>query len=398
MLKNRIFKFCIISGLAALSISSSYAAEVIVDRGEVKSTANSPVNKNWLFFGGDLGLMSVKPDAALIEADKNGLQLHLKGLYSHYFENWVWDFGLGYLMSNISGTQPTSASNGQCFAGANCKVNTRSGFIEISPRYRINQNWQFGLVGNGLFGTDVSFDQDELIDTQSFTILAGPRLNYETDGEDGRWRFGAQIQKALNITSRSLLSFQGDIQYGFPLGGAAEPYKPVEQVVEKAPEPTPTPTPEAIVTPEPAPRAAPQFATAVGKSSVRIYLGEAVLRFKTAKWDLRPGSHEILDKVTGYLIKYPEYWEKVRIEGHTDRRGGLKYNENLSLNRAKSVARKMQDFGISRSKMVIRGYGPRKPVDHGDDAEAWAMNRRVEIWLDGVSDTATVIKDLNAMQ
>jgi outer membrane protein OmpA-like peptidoglycan-associated protein len=391
--------FALLVASSSFSTGSSFADEVIVNPAPAAPLAENPKIKNWIYFGGDLGLMTLKPDSSLNEADKSGIQFNLKALYSRYFENWVLDLGLGYMVNNINGTQSSSTVNavagkvGDCFLGADCKTRTRAGFLEVSPRYRLSQNWQIGAVVNGFFGTDVSFDQTETNDTQSFALAVGPRLNYETDGEEGRWRFGGQLLTALNLTNRSALWLQADVQYGFPFGAGEEPYQPVAQT-PLAPEPSPLP--EAL--PAAPVREAPQFATEMGTGTVRIYLGEAVLRFKTSRSDLRPGSYEILDKVTKYLLKYPNAWEKLRVEGHTDRRGGLAYNERLSVNRAKSVGRQLQNLGIQRSKMVIRGFGPRKPVDRTDDMEAWAMNRRVEVWLDGVTDTTTVIRDLNELK
>ena len=378
--------------------TAARADEVIVNSAPPASLADNPEHKNWIFFGADLGVQKLTTDAALNEADKSGSQFNLKVLFSHYWENWLIDLGLGYMNSDIKGTQSTSANVGGCFAGQSCTTKTKAGFIEISPRYRLSQNWQLGLVLNGFFGTDVSFDQDELNNTQGFSLAVGPRLNYETDGETGRWRFGAQVLKSLNLNSRSSIWIQGDIQYGIPFGAGKEAYPPIASAPPPAPEPTPEPYVAPAPAPAPPPREAPKFATEMGKGTVRIYLGEAVLRFKTAKSDLRPGSYEILDKVAKYLSKSPNAWEKLRVEGHTDRRGGIAYNERLSINRAKSVARQLQSLGIVRTRMVIRGFGPRKPVDTTDDAEAWAMNRRVEVWLDGVSDTATVIHDLNELK
>lgn len=371
-----------------LSASVAMAADEYGSTSRAHPLENIPKPKNWIFFGANLGLTTVSPDSTLLEADKDGLQFDVKALYSHYWNDWVLDLGLGYLINNVSG---------QDSLNRDWKVRTRSGFAEISPRYRLSENWQLGVVLNGLFGTDVSFDQDELTDTQSFTIAAGPRINYEWGDDEGRWRIGAHVMKDFNISPREVWWYMADIQYGFPISSSDKPYEPVEQAPV---EPTPEPTPEPLtVTPadQPARVEAPQFAQAVGTGTVRIYLPEAILRFKTARSDLRPTSYAILGKVAEYLTRYPDAWQKMRVEGHTDIRGGAAYNENLSVNRAKSVGRQLNQQGIPREKMQIRGFGFRKPVDPANDAEAWALNRRVELWLDGVADTAQVTRDLNAL-
>ncbi len=50
----------------------------------------------------------------------------------------------------------------------------------------------------------------------------------------------------------------------------------------------------------------------------------------------------------------------VEIGSHTDSRGDTKFNQNLSLKRAESVVKYLIDNGISKERMVARGYGESK--------------------------------------
>jgi outer membrane protein OmpA-like peptidoglycan-associated protein len=67
------------------------------------------------------------------------------------------------------------------------------------------------------------------------------------------------------------------------------------------------------------------------------------------------------------------------IEGHTDKRGSLEKNIELSKQRAEEIKNYLvKNFGIDASLLKTKGYGPTKPVSPKDDEGAYALNRRVE--------------------
>ncbi|MBN2723931.1 MAG: OmpA family protein [Deltaproteobacteria bacterium] len=68
----------------------------------------------------------------------------------------------------------------------------------------------------------------------------------------------------------------------------------------------------------------------------------------------------------------------VRIEGHTDNRGGRRYNLKLSRRRARSVRQYLIKKGIDPSRMVSQGYGLSKPIASNDNSKGRDKNRRVE--------------------
>lgn len=65
--------------------------------------------------------------------------------------------------------------------------------------------------------------------------------------------------------------------------------------------------------------------------------------------------------------------------GHTDDRGGIKYNAELSRQRADAVARYLGEQGVERAKMRVIPLGSRRPAVTGGDESSRASNRRVEI-------------------
>ena len=82
------------------------------------------------------------------------------------------------------------------------------------------------------------------------------------------------------------------------------------------------------------------------------------------------------------LIAHPEI-KKIRIEGHSDATGSLRFNMILSKKRANTVIRYLVGRGhVTRSRLVARGLGPKKPlVPNAKTKEERAMNRRVEFHI-----------------
>ncbi|CAN5394756.1 hypothetical protein BH10PSE6_BH10PSE6_08050 [soil metagenome] len=71
---------------------------------------------------------------------------------------------------------------------------------------------------------------------------------------------------------------------------------------------------------------------------------------------------------------------KVFIVGHTDNKGTLPYNTDLSQRRADSVAKALaMRFGIPADRMVSKGVGPLSPLAPNDNEDGQAKNRRVEL-------------------
>ena len=67
--------------------------------------------------------------------------------------------------------------------------------------------------------------------------------------------------------------------------------------------------------------------------------------------------------------------------GHTDSNGTKKYNQKLSLIRARNVARLYREFGLKDAISIgkISGKGEEDPVDLNETDQGKYSNRRVEI-------------------
>lgn len=84
----------------------------------------------------------------------------------------------------------------------------------------------------------------------------------------------------------------------------------------------------------------------------------------------------ILNGVGEDLQTYPGV--SVVIVGHTDDEGKASYNRDLSLRRAKSVARYLVSRGVEADRMRYAGKGEEEPIATNATAEGKARNRRVE--------------------
>jgi outer membrane protein OmpA-like peptidoglycan-associated protein len=104
--------------------------------------------------------------------------------------------------------------------------------------------------------------------------------------------------------------------------------------------------------------------------------------FKKGSAKLQKRSWALLDNVAAVLLAHPEI-KKIRVEGHSDASGSLKFNMILSKKRANTVVRYLVGRGhVSKSRLVARGFGPKKPlVPDAKTKEEQAMNRRVEFHI-----------------
>lgn len=102
--------------------------------------------------------------------------------------------------------------------------------------------------------------------------------------------------------------------------------------------------------------------------------------FDTGKFNLRPESFSELNRLVQLIndIARVKPGIKIEISGHTDNVGADASNQLLSENRAKAVVKYLVDNGISQSKLVSKGYGPKEPVSTNSTPEGRQENRRTE--------------------
>jgi outer membrane protein OmpA-like peptidoglycan-associated protein len=100
--------------------------------------------------------------------------------------------------------------------------------------------------------------------------------------------------------------------------------------------------------------------------------------FDFDKADIKPESAATIEEIATLLNNSPDL--KLFIVGHTDNKGSLDYNMNLSQKRAGAVVDVLiTEHGIETSRLTPKGLGFLAPVDSNKSEEGRAKNRRVEL-------------------
>lgn len=115
----------------------------------------------------------------------------------------------------------------------------------------------------------------------------------------------------------------------------------------------------------------------VGEGIV-VELSDKVL-FDFGKSSLTAASKQSLDKIIVVFNKYPD--TNVEIQGHTDSKGSIEFNQNLSVQRANSVYTYLTSKGIASSRLTVKGFGEEAPKYDNETDEGRAQNRRVEFLI-----------------
>ena len=106
-----------------------------------------------------------------------------------------------------------------------------------------------------------------------------------------------------------------------------------------------------------------------------LTLGDVL--FSSGRSDLKAGSTANLDRLVTFLNQATD--RTVKIEGHTDNRGGLALNQALSQKRAAAVATYLTGRGIASSRVTSSGENYASPVADNNTEAGRQANRRVEV-------------------
>jgi outer membrane protein OmpA-like peptidoglycan-associated protein len=105
------------------------------------------------------------------------------------------------------------------------------------------------------------------------------------------------------------------------------------------------------------------------EGTIYFAVGSAVIQKRSAR---------LLDGISTVIQAHPEI-ARIRVEGHTDSRGGRAFNQSLSQRRAASVVRALVTRGVAADRLEAMGWGPDRPVADNATREGRAKNRRVEL-------------------
>lgn len=114
------------------------------------------------------------------------------------------------------------------------------------------------------------------------------------------------------------------------------------------------------------------------KATGHIGLDNILFDFNAAT--IKDESKQVIDEIAKMLKDNPGF--KLYVVGHTDMVGDLKYNMDLSLQRATAVVNHLvQQHGIAAARLSPQGVGPLSPVESNATEEGRSKNRRVELVL-----------------
>jgi outer membrane protein OmpA-like peptidoglycan-associated protein len=112
---------------------------------------------------------------------------------------------------------------------------------------------------------------------------------------------------------------------------------------------------------------------------------------------LRPDAVRDLEALVMVMNAYPEV--EIELGSHTDSRGSFAYNEDLSQRRAESVVRYLTEHGVSKRRLIAKGYGENQHRNNCADGvecteEEHQRNRRTEVRITkGASNAEIVVVD-----
>jgi outer membrane protein OmpA-like peptidoglycan-associated protein len=89
---------------------------------------------------------------------------------------------------------------------------------------------------------------------------------------------------------------------------------------------------------------------------------------------VKPQSFTILDQIADQMMARPKL--RLEIQGHTDNKGKVEYNQVLSEKRAKAVYDALISRGIEERRLRYRGFGLSRPRTSNETEEGRANNRR----------------------
>ncbi|MEE2002076.1 OmpA family protein [Alkalimonas sp. MEB108] len=109
------------------------------------------------------------------------------------------------------------------------------------------------------------------------------------------------------------------------------------------------------------------------------------LTFAINRADIQPQLYPVLNDIARVLSNYDK--TMLIISGHTDDTGPYDFNMRLSLQRADSVSSYLAAQGVLPIRMETQGFGPTYPMVPNTSEANRALNRRVEIHIEPVTES-----------
>ncbi|WII71372.1 OmpA family protein [Bdellovibrio sp. 22V] len=291
------------------------------------------------------------------DGDVEGTPATLKLLGSYYFDNpTVIDVGYGINYQNYTQLDDSDTD----------------GALEIAARYRWANRWQAGVVANQFFDQGPNYTADQA-DAQFVGLQVLRDFNLSP-----AWlaRLGARAMALTNNTDGQVYQYLIDLQIGWnpqayrTTVASENPVAEEEEVVAV----------EEFTEVEPA---RPVAETAPGSALQEVNYGmiagtSANIQFQTAKSNISSQDQQKISRVAQALSENPDLVERVEIHGYADSTGSADFNQQLSQQRAESVASILEKNGVNNVVAVGKGTSDTTGMASGD--------RRAELVFVGVKD------------
>ncbi|PRC91103.1 peptidoglycan-associated lipoprotein Pal [Solimicrobium silvestre] len=106
-------------------------------------------------------------------------------------------------------------------------------------------------------------------------------------------------------------------------------------------------------------------------------LAKRSIYFDFDQYSIKPEFAALNTAHANYLVSHTA--RSIVIQGNTDSRGGAEYNLALGEKRAEAELKALAASGVPSSRMEAVSFGKEKPKASGNDAAAWAENRRADL-------------------
>lgn len=316
-------------------------------------------------FGG-IGFGYSNLDAKTNLTTVDGTQFNVTGLAAIGIgRGMVLDLGGGWYTNKISG---------EFTPGVQTDVETRAAYAEISPKIVLGQRWQLGPVVNAAFGTDTGFGPT--IGDSSVTWLAGLQGLYQLPLDQVDLRFMARAMTDINVRDRQAYIGLTGIQIGIPVWGAQSERQEVAAVEQ------PVVVQQAVAT----------------QKEYRVTLSPKTIHFGTNSSKVANKYEGKLKELSKLLSSNPDLFSSVDVIGHADQRGSFEHNLKLSRARAEKVEDVLIKNGVPESRFTTTAMSYNKPVEQGNNENAWSKNRRVELVFHDVKNPEMLEKVLQDLK
>ncbi|MEQ9372800.1 MAG: OmpA family protein [Coleofasciculus chthonoplastes F3-SA18-01] len=177
-----------------------------------------------------------------------------------------------------------------------------------------------------------------------------------------------------------------------PQDGTSEPalnavVKSSDGTIPPNPEPQPPVIPQCLSQTPPPP---PAEFTPPPQQPLTLRVPRNV-HFALDRSDISPESAAVLDQVAAVLQEYP--FLTIELQGHTDPRASVAYNQALARRRALSVRNYLLRQGIDPGRMTIRSFGESQRRTTGSGVVDYARDRRVEIIFQDLRGLEIIFED-----